>query len=103
MSEFQNRIDAQRTILKIINSAGVYREQLFGLSEKAISRWATSNGLLDNSPIVGVLLKLARRLFFLATKSQEQVTEDYKLLSLDVTRMCSILKNLIQKEQLQIH
>lgn len=86
MSEFINRITAQRDILNILNQS-CWQEELFGLSSGAIDRWVTVNRLSISSEVV-VLVKLAaEKLFFLANKSQEQVTEDYLSLSNDVSHI----------------
>jgi hypothetical protein len=72
MSEFINRITAQRDILNILNQSS-WQEELFGLSSGAIDRWVTVNRLSISSEVV-ILVKLAaEKLFFLANKSQEQV------------------------------
>jgi hypothetical protein len=43
--EFNNRIAAQRAILRVINREARSGEQLFGLSSKAIDRWIFVIGL----------------------------------------------------------
>lgn len=81
MSEFSNRISAQRSILKLINGSGLYTEPLLGLAEKAIDRWYRNNGVDAHDLIVIMLKSMSGTLFFLANKSQEQVTNEYSLLS----------------------
>ena len=81
MSEFSNRISAQRSILKLINGSGLYMEPLLGLAEKAIDRWYRNNGIDAHDLIVSMLKSMSGTLFFLANKSQEQVTDEYSLLS----------------------
>lgn len=81
MSEFNNRISAQREALQIINGSGIFIEPLLSLTEKAIDRWSRNNKLDSNDSIVTLLKSMSGTLFFLANKSQEQVTEDYKALS----------------------
>jgi len=98
MSEFNNRIDAQRKILIVVNSVK-WQEELFGLSNGAIDRWINTNMLNTNSSLVELVHKAAEKLFFLSNKSQEQVTEDYKLLSSEV----SDLTTLIEHEVATIH
>ncbi|WP_433694996.1 hypothetical protein [Paraburkholderia phenoliruptrix] len=83
MSEFNNRIAAQRDILKIVNN-GPWQEELFGLSSGAIDRWVRGNRIAAKSQLVELIEKAAETLFFLSNKSQEQVTEEYKNLSLQV-------------------
>jgi hypothetical protein len=81
MSEFSNRISAQRSILKLINGSGLYIEPLLGLAEKAIDRWHRNNGVDAHDLVVIMLKSMSGTLFFLANKSQEQVTNEYTLLS----------------------
>ena len=81
MSEFNNRINAQRDALKIVNGSGLFIESLLSLTEKAIDRWSKNNKLDAHDPIITLLKSMSGTLFFLANKSQEQVTEDYKVLS----------------------
>lgn len=85
MSEFNNRISAQRDALKIVNGSGLFIEFLLSLTEKAIDRWSKNNKLDAHDPIIVLLKSMSGTLFFLANKSQEQVTEDYKVLSAKVS------------------
>lgn len=84
MDEFNNRIAAQREILIIINSKK-WNEELFGLSTGSIDRWLNLNNINHISKISILLKDAAEKLFFLANKSQEQITNDYKLLSQEVS------------------
>ncbi len=91
MKEFNNRISAQREILRIINSLS-QQEDLFGLSSGAISRWVAVNNLDKDSRLVSLVFKAADKLFFLANKSQEQITNEYKVLSQTVAKLTGELK-----------
>lgn len=86
MIEFNNRIAAQRKILSVVNAAP-WSEELFGLSHGALERWIENNRLSRSEPLVRLLHNAASKLFFLANKSQEQVTEEYKLHSAEVSRI----------------
>lgn len=86
MSEFNNRIAAQREILFYVNSRD-WKEDLFGLSSGAIDRWVVANKLGDDSCLVNLIRQAAEKLFFLSNKSQEQVTEDYRHLSGEVSAL----------------
>lgn len=97
MSEFNNRISAQRKILSQVNRHN-WQEELFGLSSGAIERWVLANRLEVSSGLVDLLFQAAEKLFFLSNKSQEQITEDYKNISNDV----SILTGKIDKEVLNL-
>ena len=80
MSEFTNRIKAQRELLRIVNSKIASDEELFGLSEPAINRWLSVCNIKNSAKIAELLISASGKLYFLANKSQEQVTEDYKML-----------------------
>lgn len=83
MSEFLNRITVQRKVIKLINNSAS-KFQLSGLSSNAIAQWKMENNIDDNNPIYKLLLSISSKLFFLSNKSQEQVTEEYRSLSLEV-------------------
>lgn len=86
MNEFNNRIDAQRSILSLVNSR-TWSEELYGLSSAAIERWVRVNGLAPASALALAVQESAEKLFFLANKSQEQVTAEYRLLSREVAQL----------------
>ena len=92
MSEFNNRMKIQRRVLSEVNRGPGQNEELCGLSEVTLSRWARANGIRDDSEILGLLRAIAEKLSFLATKSQEQVTEEYKNLSIAITRLTDNLE-----------
>lgn len=87
MDEFNNRMDAQRDILEVINRQSNYTEELCGLSKSAIDRWIYSNYLNPMDEICKILFQIAHKLFFLANKSQEQISEEYKLLSSEISSL----------------
>ena len=87
MSEFNNRIDAQRQILRIVNRSRDSLEELFGLSNGALERWARVNGVDQRDPLLELLIQAAAKLFFLSNKSQEQVTDEYQSLSAEVAML----------------
>lgn len=92
MSEFNNRVDAQRAILRLVNQVADVREELFGLSKKAIDRWIAVNRIDPESHLVKLVLSAGEELFFLANKSQEQVTDEYKLRSSRVSDITTSLR-----------
>lgn len=95
MREFNNRIDAQREILGLINGH-CWKEELYGLSSGAIDRWARVNGVDPSSALSQAVYESASKLFFLANKSQEQITDEYRLLSVevyDLTRRIACIVN----------
>ena len=91
MSEFNNRIAAQREILICINH-GSWEEELFGLSSGAIDRWMNVNRLEPSTTLVVLVRQAADKLFFLSNKSQEQITEDYKTLSNEISHLTAQIK-----------
>jgi len=96
MSEFNNRISLQRTVIKITNSLG-YRHQLVGISSKAIDRWVIDNKIDPKSKLVVKIKEISGQLFFLANKSQEQITESYRKLSNIVSHLVDELKEEVEK------
>jgi hypothetical protein len=83
MSEFVDRMAAQRALLRVVNRVE-WSEELFGLSSQAIERWTDRNSLGDEAEVVALLRLASERLCFLANKSQEQVSDDYRRVSRDV-------------------
>ena len=92
MSEFNNRIAAQRTILDVVNRGGSFPEELFGLSRKAIDRWILTNHIDSDSRLVILINEASEKLFFLANKSQEQVSEEYKTISTEIERLYKLIE-----------
>ncbi|UQB42518.1 hypothetical protein JX580_00970 [Thiomicrospira microaerophila] len=91
MSEFNNRISAQRDILLLINSAE-WSEELYGLSSGAIERWITANNIKKQSALIQLIQEAASKLFFLSNKSQEQITDEYRMLSKEVQDLTEKIK-----------
>ena len=87
MDEFNNRMDAQRNVLKVINRQVDKKEELCGLSKKAIERWIVANQINSQSEVCQILYSISEKLFFLANKSQEQISEEYRLVSSEISRL----------------
>lgn len=98
MSEFNNRIASQREILLCVNTVS-WQEELFGLSSDAIDRWMNANGLESGSVLLELIRQASDKLFFLSNKSQEQVTEDYKLLSYEVSEITDQIKRIMSESR----
>jgi hypothetical protein len=96
MTEFNTRIAAQRRILEIVN-AREWHEELFSLASKAIERWLGKNKIDGTSELAALVREAGAKLFFLANKSQEQITEDYRLLSIELSELACRLKNAVQE------
>jgi hypothetical protein len=81
MNEFNDRMSAQRRLIQIVNRRGWNKEELFSLSARAIDRWLTVNCIDPSSRLVELVREASKELLCLATKSQEQISEDYRALS----------------------
>jgi len=91
MNEFNNRIDAQRRILQIVNKVRWQAEELSGLSKKSIDRWILVNQIDASTRLVELIRAAGGTLFFLANKSQEQVSDDYKHRAQEVSAITSAI------------
>ena len=78
MNEFNNRISAQRSIIQLVNRKKWEKEELLGLSSKAINRWVSVNSINPESRLVELVKAASAKLFFLANKSQDHISEEYK-------------------------
>ena len=78
MDEFVSRMATQRQVLDLINSRLDLDEKLFGLSSSAIDRWIVSNQIAQTSEVVRLVKKISSELFFMATRSQEPVSNEYE-------------------------
>jgi hypothetical protein len=92
MNEFNNRIEAQRQILRVVNRYGWAKEELFGLSAKAIERWVSVNRIDQSATLVKLVLDASSKLFFLANKSQEQVSPEYQAASREVDSIAKAIE-----------
>ena len=102
MTEFNDRMVLQRRIIQIVNNKFSRNEELFSLSSKAIERWLLANSFDKDSNIAGLLNAVSSKLFFLAAKSQEQISEDYKLLSANISQILLEIENLALKQNQKI-
>lgn len=92
MNEFNNRISAQRQILQLVNRKKRGKEELFGLSNKTIERWISVNRVDPESRLVQLLKTASEKLFFLANKSQEQISEEYKMISREIAAISKMIE-----------
>jgi hypothetical protein len=97
MSEFNNRIELQREVLKIVNSAK-FEYEITGLSKNAIERWLMDNKLDSESELTNLLFKISSKLFFLANKSQEQITNSYRKMSNEISSLVQNLRENILEQ-----
>lgn len=96
MIEFNNRIDAQRVILNLVNQRG-WKEELYGLSSGAIDRWVRANEINPSADLACAVYESANKLFFLANKSQEQVTDEYRLLSGEIHELTQRIAKIVDR------
>jgi len=96
MNEFNNRIELQREVIKIVNQKR-YDYQITGLSDSAIKRWISDNTIDKDSELTKLIYEVSSKLFFLANKSQEQITDSYKNLSMEVSDLVRKLRSQVSK------
>jgi hypothetical protein len=94
MDSFISRMEAQRRVLQTVNRKKWDKEELFGLSSKAIDRWVITNRVDPESRLVQLIKTTSEKLFFLANKSQETVSSEYKTMSHEI----SVLTKEIESE-----
>lgn len=92
MDDFLNRITAQRQVINIVNKETSHIFPLVGLSAKSIERWRLENSISIKSELLKLLYLISSKLFFLANKSQEQITTEYRLLSKTVSELINHLE-----------
>lgn len=95
MDEFVGRMATQRHILEIVNSNLVVKEKLFGLSASAIQRWEVANQSALATEVAALLRKLSSELFFMATRSQEPVSEEYTARNANIAAIVQQLENIV--------
>ncbi len=96
MKEFNSRIELQREVIKIINNSSKFQKPIAGISKNAIDRWGIDNNLSLNAEIIKLLYIISDKLFFLANKSQEQITESYIKIKEDVSKNVYRLKSFVE-------
>jgi hypothetical protein len=92
--EFNSRIAAQRAILQVLNRKRWGAEELFGLSSKAIDRWVSVNRIDPDSKLVNLVKEASAKLFFLANKSQQQISDEYRAIKSEI----EAVRDAIEKE-----
>lgn len=95
-AEFNSRVDLQREVIKILNEKD-FKNKLNGLSKPAIDSWIVNNNISDDL-LKNCLITISEKLFFIANKSQDQVTEEYKDLQISVKNNIMELKKVISTE-----
>lgn len=96
MNEFQNRVNLQRQIIALVNKSLKFKEPLASLSYGCITRWKQNNSQVSHLTYE-LLLDLSNKVLFLATKSQEQITEEYAFKSKEAVNKLKILEEHIKE------
>lgn len=92
-AEFNSRVDLQREVIKIVNENN-FINKLNGLSKPAIESWLLNNNI-SNEILKKCLITISEKLFFIANKSQDQITEEYCNLQISVRNNITDLKGLV--------
>jgi hypothetical protein len=91
MSEFKDRVEAQRRLLKIVNERSWTGEQLFSLNKRAIDRWSSANRLDCSSKFVTLLREASRTIFEMANHSDDPICGVYRLSTSELSRIADSL------------
>ena len=94
MNEFYNRISIQRKVIKMINSSGVFRSPLNGLTKDSIELWIRLNKV-NEIKLINIVYEISSKMLLLANKSQEQITEEYSCISDNVNNCINELQELL--------
>jgi hypothetical protein len=89
MPEFNDRMSIQRQIVQMVNRGSGGQEKLYGLSSNAIERWLSANSIERTSAISRLLKDVSSKLFFLAAKSQEHISEEYLITASEIESVTS--------------
>ena len=92
-AEFNSRVDLQREVIKILNQKD-FKNKLTGLSKPAIDTWIVNNNI-SNDLLKKSLFTISEKLFFIANKSQDQITEEYKDLQISIKNNINDLNNIL--------
>jgi hypothetical protein len=96
MNEFTNRVEAQRRLLKVVNGKQNQKEELFSLSDSAIQRWRSVNGIDPSSRVVALLKGASDRVFVMANHSEAAITEEYLLTVEELHRIGDELREAVE-------
>ena len=79
MNEFSSRVEAQRQILRAVNSKAWNKEQLFALTSSAIQRWASVNDVDVSARLVKLLTSASAQIFVMANHSDDPIAGTYSI------------------------
>ena len=98
--EFNNRMAAQRRLLRAVNKADWWCEKLAGVSVDAIDRFARANLLTPTDDVVTILRSAGLTMQCLASKSQEQLTDEYAGIEREVEELQRKLESVMANNRL---
>jgi hypothetical protein len=75
MNTFLNKVQAEREILRVVNSVTKGKRQLAGLSSGAIEQWKHQNAVAPDDALVPMLFELASHCQTLSDRSNENFSE----------------------------
>lgn len=100
MSEFSNRVDAQRQILRVVNEKPWKNEQLFALSAKAIQRWTSVNHIDASTRLVRLLSDASAQIFIMANHSDDPIAGVYILTCERVNAIATEIRGELNRQPL---
>ena len=68
---FKDRVWLERTVLKAVNSSGLFEYPLFGLSRQAIERWRAANSLPAGSVLLAQITEMSKKSELLVDSSRD--------------------------------
>jgi hypothetical protein len=93
MAEFNDRMSIQRELVQMVNRGTRGSEMLYGLSSNAIERWLSANSIERTSAISQLLKDVSSKLFFLAAKSQEHISEESLVMAGEIEHLKSEIQH----------
>lgn len=79
MNKFLDRMEFQRSVVKLLNSSMFFRYDICGLSKPAIETWAKNNQIQTSDTIYQCVHEISDAMCSLASKSQEDILGDSSL------------------------
>jgi len=100
MTGFQNRVDAERSVLRVVNRSRFSSVKLCGLSALAIRQWEASLHDSACGVVVARLILLSDKVIRLANRSAESFESINSEDSREFARMLAEFESLVADEEL---
>lgn len=100
MTGFQNRVDAERSVLRVVNRSRFSSVKLCGLSALAIRQWEASLNDSACGVVVARLILLSDKVMRLANRSAESFESINSEDSREFARMLAEFESLVADEEL---